>query len=319
MPLGIDATIRYSTNNWQRPIRQSELDKHEPYNTRLNRGLPPTPIGNPGLASHQGRRQARPARTTCSTCASRGKSGEHAFSSTDAQFQRDVAKYQASRGGRMIRLGVCGWPVRPSHARRRCTTRRSPTSACDDWRYQHLPLPPHLFAETVRALPRAGFRGVNVTIPHKEQALALADDATETAQGDRRREHAHVRRRRHDPRRQHRRARLPHRAQHAPPTTRPRSCSAPAAPPARSSTRSSRRASASCALWNRTPGASASARRRVRRDRRAPSRPTSSSTARRSASTTRTRRSRRCPSGPMTWVPDARWWTWSTGTAAHFC
>jgi shikimate dehydrogenase len=50
-----------------------------------------------------------------------------------------------------------------------------------DWRYQRLPLPPHLFAETVRALPQAGFRGVNVTIPHKEQALQLADSATETA------------------------------------------------------------------------------------------------------------------------------------------
>jgi shikimate dehydrogenase len=50
-----------------------------------------------------------------------------------------------------------------------------------DWRYQHLPLPAHLFAETVRALPGAGFRGVNVTIPHKEQALVIADSATETA------------------------------------------------------------------------------------------------------------------------------------------
>jgi shikimate dehydrogenase len=51
----------------------------------------------------------------------------------------------------------------------------------DDWHYQALPLPPHLFAETVKALPALGFRGVNVTIPHKEQALALADEATETA------------------------------------------------------------------------------------------------------------------------------------------
>ena len=50
-----------------------------------------------------------------------------------------------------------------------------------DWRYQHLPLPPELFAEAVRALPGANFRGVNVTIPHKEAALALADDATATA------------------------------------------------------------------------------------------------------------------------------------------
>jgi shikimate dehydrogenase len=50
-----------------------------------------------------------------------------------------------------------------------------------DWRYQLLPVPPPLFAETVRALPAAGFRGVNVTIPHKQAALALADEATERA------------------------------------------------------------------------------------------------------------------------------------------
>jgi shikimate dehydrogenase len=50
-----------------------------------------------------------------------------------------------------------------------------------DWPYQRLPLPPQLFEETIRALPQAGFRGVNVTIPHKEAALLLADNATETA------------------------------------------------------------------------------------------------------------------------------------------
>jgi shikimate dehydrogenase len=50
-----------------------------------------------------------------------------------------------------------------------------------DWRYQRLPLPPELFAETVRALPALGFRGVNATIPHKEAALALADVAGESA------------------------------------------------------------------------------------------------------------------------------------------
>jgi shikimate dehydrogenase len=50
-----------------------------------------------------------------------------------------------------------------------------------DWRYQLLPVPPERFAETVRALPAAGFRGINVTIPHKEEALRLADVATETA------------------------------------------------------------------------------------------------------------------------------------------
>ena len=50
-----------------------------------------------------------------------------------------------------------------------------------DWRYQLLPAPPQLFAETVRALPGAGFRGANVTIPHKEAALALASEASDAA------------------------------------------------------------------------------------------------------------------------------------------
>jgi shikimate dehydrogenase len=50
-----------------------------------------------------------------------------------------------------------------------------------EWRYQLLPVPPDLFEETVRALPAAGFRGVNVTIPHKEAALRLATEPTPRA------------------------------------------------------------------------------------------------------------------------------------------
>jgi shikimate dehydrogenase len=51
----------------------------------------------------------------------------------------------------------------------------------DDWRYQTLPVPEELFAETARALRAAGFAGANVTIPHKQAALALADRASEAA------------------------------------------------------------------------------------------------------------------------------------------
>lgn len=50
-----------------------------------------------------------------------------------------------------------------------------------DWTYQRLPLPPDVFAETIRHLPEMGFVGVNVTIPHKEAALGLADRATDSA------------------------------------------------------------------------------------------------------------------------------------------
>jgi shikimate dehydrogenase len=51
----------------------------------------------------------------------------------------------------------------------------------DDWLYTRLPLSPALFAESVRALPASGYRGINVTIPHKQAALALADTASESA------------------------------------------------------------------------------------------------------------------------------------------
>ena len=82
--------------------------------------------------------------------------------------------------GSLTRLGVAGWPVAHS---------RSPSMhnaaleavGLDRWRYQRLPLAPELFAEAVRALPGVGFAGINVTIPHKEAALALADEATPEA------------------------------------------------------------------------------------------------------------------------------------------
>jgi shikimate dehydrogenase len=77
-------------------------------------------------------------------------------------------------------LGVCGWPV--AHSRSPAMHEAAIADVgLEGWRYLKLPLPPELFAETVRALPAAGFRGVNVTIPHKEAALALADSASDAA------------------------------------------------------------------------------------------------------------------------------------------
>jgi len=51
-----------------------------------------------------------------------------------------------------------------------------------DWLYVPLPLPPERFAETVRALPGSGFRGVNVTVPHKEAAHELASERSEAVE-----------------------------------------------------------------------------------------------------------------------------------------
>ena len=80
----------------------------------------------------------------------------------------------------MIYLGVCGWPVAHSRSPQMHNAALA-AAGLDDWRYLRLPLPPELFEETVRALPAAGFRGVNVTIPHKHAALAVADRASDAA------------------------------------------------------------------------------------------------------------------------------------------
>jgi shikimate dehydrogenase len=78
------------------------------------------------------------------------------------------------------RLGVLGWPV--AHSRSPAMQNAALRAVgLADWRYQLLPVPPERFEEAVRALPELGFRGANVTIPHKEAALALADDATPSA------------------------------------------------------------------------------------------------------------------------------------------
>jgi shikimate dehydrogenase len=77
----------------------------------------------------------------------------------------------------LIYLGVCGWPVAHSRSPQMHNAALA-AAGLGEWRYLRLPLPPELFAETVRALPVAGFRGVNVTIPHKHAALALADTVT---------------------------------------------------------------------------------------------------------------------------------------------
>jgi UPF0755 protein len=92
--LGIDATIRYQENNWTRPLKVSELEKITPYNTRKVPGLPPTPIGNPGLASLKA--AAKPAKTDYYFYVA--KPGAcHAFAETNTEFERDVAAYNKAR------------------------------------------------------------------------------------------------------------------------------------------------------------------------------------------------------------------------------
>jgi UPF0755 protein len=53
MTLGLDTTLLYYFNDPTLDLTNSDLRTRTPYNTGLYRGLPPTPIGNPGLAALQ--------------------------------------------------------------------------------------------------------------------------------------------------------------------------------------------------------------------------------------------------------------------------
>ena len=74
-----------------------------------------------------------------------------------------------------VKLGVIGDPVAHS---RSPIFQNAALSACGiPARYAKLHIPAGRFAEAVRLLPKAGFLGANVTIPHKAAALAAVDEA----------------------------------------------------------------------------------------------------------------------------------------------
>ena len=54
MPLGMDSTVAYGFNTTGSKLTDEQLeDGSNPYNTRVNKGLPPTPISNPGDSAIQ--------------------------------------------------------------------------------------------------------------------------------------------------------------------------------------------------------------------------------------------------------------------------
>ena len=51
--LGIDAAVLYGLGRSSGGLSEADLQKDTPYNNRIHKGLPPTPIANPGIASLQ--------------------------------------------------------------------------------------------------------------------------------------------------------------------------------------------------------------------------------------------------------------------------
>jgi UPF0755 protein len=107
MTLGIDATLRYALHDFAHPLTQAQLSSESPYNTRIHKGLPPTPISNPGAAAI--RAAARPAKVSyLYYVAGADGCGEQVFSTSYAQFEKNAAAYREALRKNGGRVPACG-------------------------------------------------------------------------------------------------------------------------------------------------------------------------------------------------------------------
>lgn len=91
MPLQSDPTVIYALDDFDGNLRRVDLEIRSPYNTYRVAGLPPGPIANPGLASLEA--ALHPAATAYLYFVSKND-GTHFFSSTLAEHEKAVARYQ---------------------------------------------------------------------------------------------------------------------------------------------------------------------------------------------------------------------------------
>jgi UPF0755 protein len=91
MRLSSDPTVIYGIKDFNGNLTRKHLTTQTPYNTYLNKGLPPGPIANPGLASLEA--ALYPAETDYFYFVSK-KDSTHQFSTTFKEHNRAVRKYQ---------------------------------------------------------------------------------------------------------------------------------------------------------------------------------------------------------------------------------
>lgn len=92
MTLDLDSTLQYALNKYGQRMLDADKEVDSPYNTYRNPGLPPGPIGNPGIDSL--RAALEPADVDYLFFVSNADGKTHTFSSTIAEHNRAVARYR---------------------------------------------------------------------------------------------------------------------------------------------------------------------------------------------------------------------------------
>lgn len=90
MPLQSDPTAVYKVRAFTGKVSKDDIQHASPYNTYLNKGLPPGPIGNPGRGALQA--AMNPAATDYLYFVAR-QDGTHYFSRTLDEHNRAVVRY----------------------------------------------------------------------------------------------------------------------------------------------------------------------------------------------------------------------------------
>ena len=91
IPLQTDPAVIYGIADFNGNLTRADLQRPSPYNTYLNRGLPPGPIASPGLAAL--RAAANPVKSRFLYFVARGD-GSHQFSATLREHNKAVRRFQ---------------------------------------------------------------------------------------------------------------------------------------------------------------------------------------------------------------------------------
>jgi len=92
MPLQMDSTLQYVLNKYGERMLETDKKVQSPYNTYLNKGLPPGPISSPGMSSI--RAAVQPAEGEWLYFVSNADGKSHTFSVTEKEHLKAVARYR---------------------------------------------------------------------------------------------------------------------------------------------------------------------------------------------------------------------------------